>query len=119
MSSDASNKEIRAELIRLLDGPHCEIVKSAWDDAYPILQDAGQRPTDWAIFDYITDFLRNDFPFHPVPLGEPPGSAGVGYVMNNAGRQGLYIKLTIERDRTDGVVGVVVLSFHISKHYKG
>lgn len=117
MSSDASLEEVRAELIRLLEGSHWDIVKPAREAAYPILQDAGQRPSDWAILDYITDLLRKDFPFHSIPLGEPPGSAGVGYVMNNADRQGLYIKVTIERNRTDGVVGVVVLSFHISKHY--
>jgi hypothetical protein len=119
MSSDASLEEVRAELIRLLESPNWEIVKSAREAARPILQDAGQRPSAWAIPDYITDLLRKGFPFHPIPLGEPPGSAGVGYVMNNADGRGLYIKVKIERDRTDGVVGVVILSFHISKHYKG
>jgi|SRR5665213_1880708 len=119
MSSEASNEEIRAELIRLLESPTWRIVKSARDAACPILQAAGQRPTDWAILEYITDLLRTDFPFHPIPLGEPPGSVGIGYVMNNTDGRGLYIKVKIERDRADGVVGVVVLSFHISKHPKG
>jgi hypothetical protein len=50
---------------------------------------------------------------HAVAMGEPPGSLGTGYVLNNVDGQGLYIKLVIERDRTR------VVSFHTSIHYKG
>jgi hypothetical protein len=116
MSSDESGEEVRAELVRLLEEVAWRIAKSARETAYPILRAMGEMPTDCAIVDYIARLLRADFPFHEVPLGEPPGSAGTGYVMNNADGLGLYIKVKIERDRTDEVV---VLSFHISKHHKG
>ena len=76
----------------------------------------GQMPTDCAIIDYIVRLLRTNFPFHEVRLGEPAGSAGAGYVMNNADGRGLYIKVKIECGRADEVI---VLSFHVSDHYKG
>ena len=115
MSSDPGTK-VRDELIRLLDDVAWRIAKSARRTAYPILRAMGQMPTDCAMIEHITRLLRMGFPFHEVPLGEPPGSAGTGYVMNNADGQGLYIKVKIERERTDDVV---VLSFHVSDHYKG
>jgi len=111
-----SSEPIRDELLRLLDDVAWRIARSARESAYPILRAMGQRPTDCAMIDYVTRLLRAGFPFHEVPLGEPPGTAGTGYVMNNADGQGLYIKLKIERERTDEVV---VLSFHVSDHYRG
>jgi len=116
MSSDASCEEVRAELIRLLESDDYRITESAKATAYPILRAAGQMLTEGAIIEYITHLLRTNFPFHVEPLGEPPGSRGTGYVMNNADGRGLYIKVKIEQRRTDEVH---VLSFHISKHYRG
>ena len=117
MSSDASYDEIRAELIRLLeDVDRRRITDSARLAADPILRRMGQMPTEGAIFEYITHLLRTDFPLHPVPLGEPPGSRGTGYVMNNTDGRGLYIKVKIEQRRTNEAH---VISFHVSKHYRG
>jgi hypothetical protein len=115
MSSDASLEEVRSELIRLLDNVAWKVTESARATAYPILRTAGQMPTDCAVIDYIVRKLRTNFPFHAEPLGEPPGSRGTGYVMNNTDGQGLYIKVKIEQRRTDEVH---VLSFHISKHFR-
>jgi hypothetical protein len=117
MSSDASLDEVRAELIRLLDNDDWQIVKTtAREPGLPILRAMGLMPTDGAMIEYITRLLRTNFPFHAEPLGEPPGSAGTGYVMNNSDGRGLYIKVKIERRRTDEVI---VMSFHVSKHFKG
>jgi hypothetical protein len=117
MSSDASLEEVRAELIRLLDNDDWQIVKTtAREPGLPILRAMGMMPTDGAMIEYITGLLRTNFPLHAELLGNPPGSRGTGYVMNNADGRGLYIKVKIERRRTDEVV---VMSFHPSKHYKG
>ena len=87
-------------MIRLLEDVAWRIAKSARGIAYPILRAMGQMPTDCAIIDYIVRLLRTNFPFHEVRLGEPAGSAGAGYVMNNADGRGLYIKVKIECGRT-------------------
>lgn len=76
----------------------------------------GQLPTDGAIIDYITRLLRTGFRFHAIPLGDPPGSGGTGYVMNNADGRGLYIKMTIRQERT---TEVRILSFKVSQHFRG
>jgi hypothetical protein len=54
--------------------------------------------------------LSEGFPFHEVPLGEPPGSGGVGYVLNDVDGQGLYIKFLLEWSY------LKIISFHITKH---
>jgi len=63
------------------------------------------------LVDYILEKLLLPFPLNEVLMGEPPGSGGTAYSMNNVDGQGLYIKLKIEDDR------VVILSFHVCKHY--
>jgi hypothetical protein len=115
MSSD-QGKKIREELLRLLDNDDWQVTESARRAAFPILRGMGRVATDGAIIEYVTRLLRTDFPFHEVPLGDPPGSAGTGYVMNNADGPGLYIKLTIRQERT---TEVWVVSFHVSQHFKG
>jgi hypothetical protein len=70
-------------------------------------------PSQCGLVDYIIEQLRLPFPLNEVPLGDPPGSSGMAYSMNNTNGQGLYIKLKVEDDR------VVILSFHASKHYRG
>jgi hypothetical protein len=115
MSSDPEQM-VRDELIRLLDNDDWQIMGSARATAYPILRAMGQMATDGAIIEYITHLLRTDFPFHAVPLGEPPGSGGTGYVMNNADGRGLYIKMTIRQERA---TEVWILSFKVSQFFKG
>ena len=113
MASDTHGEEVRAELIRFLKNADWQVTESARVTAYPLLRAVGQRPTDAAIIEYVARLLESDFPTHAVPLGEPPGSAGMGYVMNNADGRGLYIKMKIERREA------WVISFHVSKHHRG
>jgi hypothetical protein len=103
----------RQRLIELIEADEWEITGSAIKDGFDVLRSTGEYPTQWKIVKYVLDLLKSDFPIHAVGLGEPPGSAGVGYVMNNADGRGLYIKLKVEEDRTAWVV-----SFHTSKHYR-
>jgi hypothetical protein len=72
--------------------------------------------SDCEIIDYIVGRLRAGFPIHRTPLGEPPGSSGIGWVMNNPDGNHTYIKLKIEQD---GIFDIAwVLSCHRSKHEK-
>jgi hypothetical protein len=49
-------------------------------------------------------------------MGEPPGSRGIGWVMNNPDGNNTYIKLKIEQD---GIFEIAwVISCHTSKHEK-
>ncbi len=64
--------------------------------------------------DYFAGLLLGGFPIFRTPLGEPPGSRGIGWVMNNPDGNQTYIKLKIEQD---GVYDTAwVLSCHTSKH---
>jgi hypothetical protein len=62
--------------------------------------------------DFLHDLLESGFDIHEVQLGEPPGSGGVGYVLNNADGEGLYIKFKLEWQY------LLLLSFHVSKHHR-
>ncbi len=104
--------DVRDELLRLLKADDWQLTESARRTAFPFLRATGCLPTDAAVIDYVMNLLEDDFPFHRVELG----SGEPGYVMNNADGRGLYIKLKIERGRTDEVW---VLSFHVSQHRKG
>jgi hypothetical protein len=76
----------------------------------------GKTPSDFEMVDYIAQRLRAGFPLIRTPMGEPPGSRGIGWVMNNPDGNDTYIKLKIEQD---GVFDIAwVLSCHTSKHEK-
>jgi hypothetical protein len=68
------------------------------------------------MIEFITRLLMDDVvfreKFHEVTLG----SGEKGYAMNDVDGKGLYVKLTINRDRRDEVW---VLSFHVSIHHQG
>jgi hypothetical protein len=64
------------------------------------------------VADVLLEQLEAGFAFHEVPLGEPPGSGGIGYVLNDVGGQGLYIKFLLEWKY------LKVFSFHVSKHFR-
>ncbi len=70
--------------------------------------------TRFEICDYIRQRLVDGFPIEPVLLGEPPGSAGVGWVMKNPDGRDTYIKLKIEEDGVFDIV--IILSCHTSVH---
>lgn len=104
--------DTRQELIRLLAGEEEEdwrITLSALSDGRRLLPHYRGHWGAYAINLFLLDLLRSNFPMHPVELG----SGQIGCVMNNADGKGLYIKVTI----ADGMA--VILSFHISKHYRG
>lgn len=74
----------------------------------------GKTPSEFEMIDYFALLLRNGFPILLTPLGEPPGSGGIGWVMNNPDGNQTYIKLKIEQD---GIYDHAwVLSCHTSKH---
>src|SRR5688572_21028220 len=58
----------------------------------------GKTPSDCEMIDYIVARLRADVPLFRTPMGEPPGSRGVAWVMNNPDGNNTYIKLKIEQD---------------------
>jgi hypothetical protein len=74
----------------------------------------GKTPSDCEMIDYLVQRLRAGFPILRTPMGEPPGSRGIGWVMNNPDRNHTYIKLKIEDDGISEVAWVI--SCHTSKH---
>jgi hypothetical protein len=106
-------REIRRELINLIQTDDWEFNDKSRADGLVWLQRSTSFPTEVKLIEYVLSLLQADFPMQEVGMGEPPGSLGTGYTMNNTDGQGLYIKLTIERGRAR------VVSFHVSKHYKG
>src|SRR5262249_27072933 len=107
-------REARRRLIELIEADDWEITETAASDGFAILRRDGERPPRWGVVGYVLNLLRADFPMHPVELGGPPRSQGIGDVRNNCDGEGLYVKVTIKDDRLAWVV-----SFHTSKHHKG
>jgi len=76
----------------------------------------GKTPSDCEVIDYIVELLRTGFPIVRTPMGEPPGSRGVAWVMNNTDGNDTYVKLKVE---DDGIFRIAwVISCHTSKHEK-
>lgn len=106
----------RAKLIELLeDDDKYLFLRGVLDQGRVALhKHSGKTPSEFMIVDYFLDLLRSGFPILRTPLGEPPGSGGVGWVMNNPDGNNTYIKLKIAED---GVFDIVwVMSCHTSKH---
>lgn len=74
----------------------------------------GKTPTRFDIVDYLIVRLRAGFLILRMPMGEPPGSRGIGWVMNNSDGNNTYIKLKIEEDGITEIA--LVISCHTSKH---
>jgi hypothetical protein len=112
-----SGDAIRQQLIALLEQDEFIFTDTAFRDGMRLagsLADPKRGfPSQYGLVDYVVERLKDSFPLNEVPMGEPPGSAGIAYSMTNTDGQGLYIKLKIEDDR------VVILSFHVSKHDQG
>ncbi len=64
-----------------------------------------ENPTDAAIWDYISERLRNARPWRYAELDDFPDR--FGYALRNADARGLYLKLRFDDDSR-----VVVMSFH-------
>ncbi|HWG43390.1 MAG TPA: hypothetical protein VN688_11445 [Gemmataceae bacterium] len=110
-----SLRQAREELIRLIDKDEWHTTGRAEREGRQVLRRLMQFPTQFAVVRFALDLLKANYPMHAIQRGEPPGSLGVGYVMNvsNEQIQDLYIELIIEEDK------VWVISFHISKHHAG
>jgi hypothetical protein len=116
-SEEGSLDDVRAELLRLLKQDDWQIVETtARKPGRPILQAAGLLPTDGAMIEYIIGLLEDEVLCREKFHEEPLESGEKGYAMNNVDGKGLYVKLTINRGRSDEAW---VLSFHISKHHRG
>lgn len=118
MSDQEPLEEVRQRLIELLDGEEDEaegwrITLTALTDARKILSTYRGHFGAYAINAFIADKLRSRIPMHTVTLG----SAKTGFVMNDVDEQGLYIKLAIESE-FDGDIAVI-MSFHVSEHFRG
>lgn len=74
----------------------------------------GAALTECAVADYVVDQLTRNFPLLRTLLGEPPGSGGVGWVLNNPDGHRTYIKIKIEQDGVHEYA--LILSCHTSKH---
>jgi hypothetical protein len=74
----------------------------------------GKTPSDCEMIDYFVKCLRAGFPILRTLMGEPPGSRGIAWVMNNPDGNHTYIKLKVEDDGISEVAWVI--SCHMSKH---
>jgi hypothetical protein len=106
----------RAKLIELLEAiDGWRFTDTAFNQGRVALRPVcGKTPSDCEMIDYIAGRLRVGFPILRTLMGEPPGSRGIGWVMNNPDGNNTYIKLKIEQD---GVFDIAwVISCHTSKH---
>jgi hypothetical protein len=106
----------RAKLIELLeDIDGWRFTDTAFNEGRVALRTVCRKtPSDCEMIDYMVGRLRADFPILRTPMGEPPGSRGIAWVMNNPDGNHTYIKLKIEQD---GVYDIAwVISCHTSKH---
>lgn len=108
----------RQKLIDLLAADDWKFSKAALEQGRETLKGVIRAPPgECAIIDYLLGLLRGGFPLSRTQLGEPPGSLGIGWVMNNPDGKHTYIKLKIAED---GVrEHALVMSCHPSKHPPG
>jgi len=96
-SQELTADEARTRLIELLEAEECRITDKAERAGRQILGQWMPLPTQWAIFEFALQRLRDNFPLHAVPQGDPPGSRGVAYEMRNVDGKGLYIQTAARR----------------------
>lgn len=112
--SDLTLARIRLiELLEDLDG--WKFTDAAFNQGRLALRTVcGKIPSDCEMVDYTVKRLRAGFPILRTPMGEPPGSRGIGWVMNNPDGNLTYIKLKIEDDGISEIAWII--SCHTSKH---
>jgi len=109
------NDPIWQELIDLMEADDGETAKSALATGRPLLQRMGLSPTSGGMIGYVLDLLKTRYPMHELPLGDPPGCHGIGYVMNNSDGNKLYIKFKIN-EVSFSEKRFYILSFKTSDH---
>ena len=101
----------RKEMIDLFDSEDWEIARSAETLARKILRDWGKQATRCGIADYCLLQLKAEFVIRAIGMGEPQGSAGIGYIMKNVDGKGLYIKLKIEEEGFRKLVKIISFKY--------
>ncbi len=119
MAAQDANKDeasARKRLVELLEADEWKFTKPALEQGREALKGVIRDPPgECAIIDYLLSKLRREFPLTRTLLGEPPGSSGIGWVMNNPDGRHTYIKLKIVEDGLRE--HALVVSCHPSKHH--
>jgi hypothetical protein len=119
MANQDPNKDdatARRKLVELLEADEWKFTRPALEQGREALKGVIRDPPgECAIIDYILGLLKGNFPLLRTLLGEPPGSCGVGWVMNNPDGRHTYIKLKIAEDGRREYA--LVMSCHASKHH--
>jgi hypothetical protein len=107
----------RKKFIELLEDDNWRFTDTALKQGQEALRTfCGKTPSECEIIDLILKWLRSKFRLDLTPMGEPPGSSGIGWVMNNPDGNNTYIKLKIEFYRVSEIAWVI--SCHTSKYKK-
>ena len=106
--------EVRRRLIELIEADEWRITERAERTGRAFLRGVVPVPTQLSIVRHVLHLLRQaDCSLIPVPMGEPPGSHGLGYRVQDPGSHHLYIKVKIEEDLA------WIISFKESDHRGG
>jgi hypothetical protein len=106
--------EVRQRLIELIEEEEWRITERAERTGRESLRRSLPVPTQVSIVLHVLKLLKqDDCSLVPVPMGEPPGSHGVGYTVRDPVSPNLYIKVKIEEDLA------WIISFHESIHMWG
>jgi hypothetical protein len=105
--------EIRVRLIELFEQDKWDITgeaeRTGREFLRQLLKDA--YPSQVSIIRHALRLLKqDDCSLTSIPMGQPPGSRGIGYRLRDPVSPNLYIKVKIEEDIA------VIISFHESKH---
>src|SRR5262249_1910863 len=103
--------EVRQRLIELIEDEEWRITERAERTGREFLRRFIPVPTQLSIVRHVLQLLRqDDCCLILVPMGEPPGSRGLGYRLRDPVSPNLYIKVKIEEDLA------WIISFKESKH---
>lgn len=105
--------EVRERLIELLERDEWAITERAERTGREFLRRflPNAKPSQLSIIRHVLQLLKpDDCSLTPVPMGEPPGSHGLGYTLRDPLSPNLYIKVKIEEDLA------WIISFHESIH---
>jgi hypothetical protein len=105
--------EVHQRLIELFENDDWNITERAERTGRDFLRRLlkSANPSQVSIMRHVLRLLkRDDCSLVPVPMGEPPGSHGLGYRIPDPVSPILYIKVKIEEDLA------WIISFHESAH---
>jgi hypothetical protein len=109
-----SPDEARRRLRELIGDDEWRITERAERTGREFLRRFIAVPTQQSIVRHVLGLLEQvDCSLTPVPMGEPPGSHGLGYVLRDPVSPNLYIKVKIEEELA------WIIRFHESIHRGG